>query len=222
MIEKDPPESVSEATTHRLSLLLRSLRVLDGEKVGTISSQQLAERFGLNSAQIRKDLAQFGEFGVRGVGYHVHELKARLKSVMGLDRVRNVWVVGAGNLGQALADSKNFNSEGFRVVALFDSDRRKVGARSRTGVPLRDVATLKEWAAKENAEIGVLAVPADAVASVALLLRDAGVRAILNFAPITLAPLPDVVVKNVDLTLFLENLSFQLAKSDATPRPKGG
>ena len=222
MIEKDPPESVSEATTHRLSLLLRSLRVLDGEKVGTISSQQLAERFGLNSAQIRKDLAQFGEFGVRGVGYHVHELKARLKSVMGLDRVRNVWVVGAGNLGQALADSKNFNSEGFRVVALFDSDRRKVGARSRTGVPLRDVATLKDWAAKENAEIGVLAVPADAVASVALLLRDAGVRAILNFAPITLAPLPDVVVKNVDLTLFLENLSFQLAKRDAGPRPKGG
>ena len=222
MIEKDPPESVSEATTHRLSLLLRSLRVLDGEKVGTISSQQLAERFGLNSAQIRKDLAQFGEFGVRGVGYHVPELKARLKSVMGLDRVRNVWVVGAGNLGQALADSKNFNSEGFRVVALFDSDRRKVGARSRTGVPLRDVATLKEWAAKENAEIGVLAVPADAVASVALLLRDAGVRAILNFAPITLAPLPDVVVKNVDLTLFLENLSFQLAKSDAGTRPKGG
>ena len=222
MIEKDPPESVSEATTHRLSLLLRSLRVLDGEKVGTISSQKLAERFGLNSAQIRKDLAQFGEFGVRGVGYHVPELKARLKSVMGLDRVRNVWVVGAGNLGQALADSKNFNSEGFRVVALFDSDRRKVGARSRTGVPLRDVATLKEWAAKENAEIGVLAVPADAVASVALLLRDAGVRAILNFAPITLAPLPDVVVKNVDLTLFLENLSFQLAKSDAGSRPKGG
>ena len=222
MIEKDPPESVSEATTHRLSLLLRSLRVLDGEKVGTISSQQLAERFGLNSAQIRKDLAQFGEFGVRGVGYHVPELKARLKSVMGLDRVRNVWVVGAGNLGQALADSKNFNSEGFRVVALFDSDRRKVGARSRTGVPLRDVATLKEWAAKENAEIGVLAVPADAVASVALLLRDAGVRAILNFAPITLAPLPDVVVKNVDLTLFLENLSFQLAKSGAGTRPKGG
>jgi len=222
VIEKDPPESVSEATTHRLSLLLRSLRVLDGEKVGTISSQQLAERFGLNSAQIRKDLAQFGEFGVRGVGYHVPELKARLKSVMGLDRVRNVWVVGAGNLGQALADSKNFNSEGFRVVALFDSDRRKVGARSRTGVPLRDVATLKEWAAKENAEIGVLAVPADAVASVALLLRDAGVRAILNFAPITLAPLPDVVVKNVDLTLFLENLSFQLAKSGAGTRPKGG
>ena len=222
MIEKDPPESVSEATTHRLSLLLRSLRVLDGERVGTISSQQLAERFGLNSAQIRKDLAQFGEFGVRGVGYHVPELKARLKSVMGLDRVRNVWVVGAGNLGQALADSKNFNSEGFRVVALFDSDRRKVGARSRTGVPLRDVATLKEWAAKENAEIGVLAVPADAVASVALLLRDAGVRAILNFAPITLAPLPDVVVKNVDLTLFLENLSFQLAKSGAGTRSKGG
>jgi redox-sensing transcriptional repressor len=220
MVEKEPPESVSEATTHRLSLLLRSIRVLQAEGVTTVSSQQLAERFGLNSAQIRKDLAQFGEFGVRGVGYRVANLKAHLTGVMGLDRVRTVFVVGAGNLGQALADSRNFNSEGFRVTALFDSDRRKVGGRTKTGVPIRDVASLKENAAAEKAELGVLAVPADAVSTVALLLRDAGIRAILNFAPVTLAPFPDVVVKNVDLTLFLENLSFQLAKRDTTPRPK--
>jgi len=221
MVEKEPPESVSEATTHRLSLLLRSIRVLQSEGVTTVSSQQLAERFGLNSAQIRKDLAQFGEFGVRGVGYRVASLKSQLTAVMGLDGVRTVVVVGAGNLGQALADSRNFNSEGFRVLALFDSDRRKVDGRSKSGVPIRDIACLKEAVASEGADVGVVAVPADAVPAVALLLRDAGIKAILNFAPVTLAPFPGVVVKNVDLTLFLENLSFQLAKLAAKPRPKG-
>jgi redox-sensing transcriptional repressor len=221
MVAKEPPESVSEATTHRLSLLLRSIRVLQSEGVPTVSSQQLAERFGLNSAQIRKDLAQFGEFGVRGVGYRVAALKAYLTSVMGLDRVRTIFVIGAGNLGQALADSKNFNSEGFHVTALFDSDGRKVDGRSKSGVLIRDIAGLKEAVMREEAEVAVLAVPADAVPSVALLLKEAGIRAILNFAPVTLAPFPDVVVKNVDLTLFLENLSFQLAKTEAKARPKG-
>ncbi len=222
MTVKEPPESVSEATTHRLSLLLRSLRALEAEGVGTISSHQLAERFGLNSAQIRKDLAQFGEFGVRGVGYRVAELKARLKEVMGVGRVRPVVVLGAGNLGQALADSRNFNNEGFRVVALFDNDRRKIGGRSRTGVAIRDVAELPAVAKAESVEIGVLAVPADAVPPAAVSLRNAGVKAILNFAPITLAPVPGVVVKNVDLTLFLENLSFRLASGEDRAEPAPG
>ncbi len=219
MTVKEPPESVSEATTHRLSLLLRSLRALEAEGVGTISSHQLAERFGLNSAQIRKDLAQFGEFGVRGVGYRVAELKARLKEVMGVGRVRPVVVLGAGNLGQALADSRNFNNEGFRVVALFDNDRRKIGGRSRTGVAIRDVAELPAVAKAESVEIGVIAVPADAVPPAAVSLRNAGVKAILNFAPITLAPVPGVVVKNVDLTLFLENLSYRLAAGEDRAEP---
>jgi redox-sensing transcriptional repressor len=222
MLDKDPPESVSEATTHRLSLLLRSLRILDGEGVGTVSSQQLAERFGLNAAQIRKDLAQFGEFGIRGVGYRVPDLKEKLKWVLGLDRPRTVVVLGAGHLGQALADSKNFNSEGFQVVALFDNDRRKIGGRSRTDLPIRDIAELPVVARAESVEIGVLAIPAEAVPSAAVVLRNAGVRAILNFAPITLAPVPGLEVKNVDLTLFLENLSFRLAATGDRPRPKRG
>ena len=222
MQQKEPPARVSEATTHRLSLLLRSLRILEEEGVGTISSQQLAERFGLNAAQIRKDLAQFGEFGVRGVGYRVNDLKERLNAVMGLDRPRTMVVLGAGHLGQALADSKNFNSDGFRVVALFDNDRRKIGGRSRTGVPIRDVAELPAVAREETIEIGVLAVPAEAVPPAAVVLRNAGVKAILNFAPITLAPVAGLEVKNVDLTLFLENLSYRLATSGDRPRPKRG
>lgn len=222
MHEKEPPDTVSEATTHRLSLLLRSLRFLEAAGVGTISSQQLAERFGLNAAQIRKDLAQFGEFGVRGVGYRVSDLKERLNGVMGLERSRAVVVLGAGHLGQALADSRNFNSEGFHVVALFDNDRRKIGGQSRTGVTIRDIAELPAVAAAEKVEIGVLAVPAEAVPPAAVVLRNAGVKAILNFAPVTLAPVPGLEVKNVDLTLFLENLSYRLAAADERSRPKRG
>jgi redox-sensing transcriptional repressor len=219
---KEPPDSVSEATTHRLSILLRSLRVLQADGIGTVSSQQLAERFGLNAAQIRKDLAQFGEFGVRGVGYRVTELKDKLKAVMGLDRSRALVILGAGHLGQALADSGNFNTEGFRVVALFDNDRRKIGFRSRTGVPIRDVAELPGVAKAESVEVGVLAVPAEAVPSAAVVLRNAGVKAILNFAPITLGVVPGVEVKNVDLTLFLENLSYRLATGVDRLRPTRG
>jgi redox-sensing transcriptional repressor len=219
---KEPPDSVSEATTHRLSILLRSLRILEGDGIDTISSLQLAERFNLNAAQIRKDLAQFGEFGVRGVGYRVAELKEKLKAVMGLDRSRALVILGAGHLGQALADSGNFNTEGFRVVALLDNDRKKVGGRSRTGVPIRDVAELPEIAKAESVEVGVLAVPAEAVPPAAVVLRNAGVKAILNFAPITLGPVPGVEVKNVDLTLFLENLSYRLAAGDDRLRPKRG
>ena len=122
MVEKEPPESVSEATTHRLSLLLRSIRVLQSEGVTTVSSQQLAERFGLNSAQIRKDLAYFGAFGTRGVGYSIPNLKDQIVRLLKLNQEKTVVIVGAGHLGQALADFQGFNTGGFRVVGLFDID----------------------------------------------------------------------------------------------------
>jgi len=202
--------AVSEATTHRLSVLLRGLRALEAEGIATVSSQELAARFGLTSAQIRKDLAQFGEFGVRGVGYRVPELRKKLRDLMGLGRTHVVVIVGAGYLGQALADSRNFNSEGFQVAALFDVDGRKIGGRSRTGVPIRDAARLPREAREMGAEIGVLAVPAESVPVAAAALSDGGVKAILNFAAANAPPVPGIVVKNLDLTLFLENLSFQL------------
>jgi len=218
MQPKGRREPVSEATTHRLSLLLRCLRALETEAVGTVSSQELARRFGLNSAQIRKDLAHFGEFGVRGVGYRVDELKAKLRQVLGIERCRAVVIVGAGHLGLALADSKNFNSDGFRVVALFDVDGRKIGGRSRTGVPIRDAAEIAKAVKETGAEIGVLAVPAEAVASAAASLVAGGLKAILNFAPAAAPSFPDVVVKNLDLALFLEALSFQLSVNQGNPR----
>lgn len=209
-MQREKLPAVSEATTHRLSLLLRSLRQLEGEGTTTISSRLLADRFALNSAQIRKDLAQFGEFGVRGVGYRVGDLKARLEGLMGLDRPRPIAILGAGNLGQALADSRNFNVGAFRVAALFDTDGRKIGSRTRTGVPIRSVTELPDALSPLGAEIGVIAVPAEPAPGAAVLLVTGGVQAILNFAPASIGPFPGVSVKNIDLTLFLENLSFQL------------
>lgn len=207
----DRPGGVAEPTSERLSLVLRALRRLEAQGVHTVSSFQLAERFGMNPAQIRKDLAQFGEFGVRGVGYRVSDLKSKLKQLMGLERTRVVLIAGAGNLGQALADSRNFNVDGFRVAALFDVDGRKIGGRSRTGVPILDMAELPKTAGELKADIGVLAVPAEAALDVAKLVAGAGVPALLNFAPASVPSMAGTFVRNVDLTFFLENLSFQLA-----------
>jgi len=204
-------EPVPEATSHRLSLLLRSLRSLEAAGVLTASSYEIAVRFSLNSAQIRKDLAQFGEFGVRGVGYRVADLKAHLKDLMGLDVTHALGIAGAGKLGQALADSPNFNAEGFRVAALFDVDGRKVGGRSRTGVPIHDVQALEGFVKELGIEIGILAIPAEGAIPLSQRMAAAGVRAILNFAPVTVPALPGALVKNLDLTFFLESLSFQLA-----------
>jgi redox-sensing transcriptional repressor len=178
--------------------------------VGTISSLGLAQRFGMNAAQIRKDLAHLGEFGVRGVGYRVADLRARLGSILGLDRVRVVVIVGAGHLGQALADSRNFNGESFRVAALFDVDGRKVGSQSRSGVPIRHTETLPGSVVELGAEIGVLTVPAEAAEGAARALATAGVRGILNFASASVGPFPGTTVKNVDLTLSLETLAVQM------------
>ncbi len=205
--------AISEATTQRLSLLLRGLKALEAEGLTTASSAILAERFSLNSAQIRKDLAHFGEFGVRGVGYRVADLRSKLQALMGLSTPRTVVIVGAGNLGLALADSRNFNNESFKVAALFDVDGRKIGSRSKTGVPIRAVSELPQALTAMGATIGALAVPPDAVREMALTLAAGGVKGLLNFAAAPLAPIPGVVVKNVDMALFLEGLSFQLASS---------
>src|SRR6266850_346289 len=136
---RQTPDQVSELTTNRLSIYLRCLNELDTSGVLTISSQALAEQFHLNAAQIRKDLAYFGEFGVRGVGYYVKELRRHLRQILGLDRRLRVAIVGAGNLGLALADYPGFREEGFEIAALFDTMRGKIGRRSRAGVPIHDI-----------------------------------------------------------------------------------
>jgi redox-sensing transcriptional repressor len=182
-----------------------------------VSSQLFARRFDLNSAQIRKDLATFGEFGVRGVGYEVSELQKHLTSILGLDRTRRVVIVGAGHLGQALADYGGFQSGGFAIAGLFDNDAGKIGARTRTGVEVRDIAELTAVVAREGVAIGVISVPASAAAAVARRCVAAGLKALLNFAPVRLNLPPGVRVKNVDLKIHLETLAFYIP----SPATKG-
>lgn len=203
-------QSVSESTATRLSVYVRCLAALESEGVTHVSSQTFARRFGLNSPQIRKDLATFGEFGVRGVGYEVSVLKRHLLSLLGLDETRRVAIIGAGHLGQALADYGGFRSGGFAIAALFDNDPKKIGTRTRTGVRVRDVQELAESVTRESIQIGVITVPAANAGEVAERCFEAGLKAILNFAPVRLHAPADVRVKNVDLRIHLETLSFYI------------
>jgi redox-sensing transcriptional repressor len=207
-------EQVSELTTNRLSVYLRCLNALDGAGLRTISSQALAEQFHLNAAQIRKDLAYFGEFGVRGVGYYVRDLKRHLRQILGLDRKLRVAIMGAGNLGLALADYPGFRQEGFEISALFDNLREKVGQQSRGGVPIHDIHDLKKVARRDGIRIAVIAVPAASAQHVLNLVVAAGIKGVLNFSPGALEVPPDVKLKSVDLTVSLESLSFFLARGD--------
>jgi redox-sensing transcriptional repressor len=211
---KQSGDQVSELTTNRLSVYLRCLNVLEEASVRTISSQALAEQFHLNAAQIRKDLAYFGEFGVRGVGYYVRDLKRHLRQILGLDRKLRVAIIGAGNLGLALADYQGFRQEGFEISALFDTLKEKVGQQSRSGVPIHDIGELKKVSRRDGIRIAVIAVPAPYAQHVLGLVVAAGIKAVLNFSPGTLQVPPDVKLKSVDLTVSLESLSFFLAQGD--------
>jgi redox-sensing transcriptional repressor len=207
-------DQISELTTNRLSVYLRCLNELDDAGVRTISSQSLAEQFHLNAAQIRKDLAYFGEFGVRGVGYYVRDLKRHLRQILGLDRKLRVAIMGAGNLGLALADYPGFRQEGFQIAALFENRSEKVGQQSRGGVPIHDINDLKKIARRDGIRIAVIAVPAAAAQAVLNLVVASGIKAVLNFSPGALEVPPEVKLKSVDLTVSLESLSFFLAQGD--------
>ena len=208
-------DAISELTTNRLSVYLRCLNTLDATGVRTVSSRALAEQFHLNAAQIRKDLAYFGEFGVRGVGYYVKELRRHLRQILGIEKAVRVAIMGAGNLGLALADYRGFRDEGFEIAALFDATRDKIGQSSRSGVPIYDIRELRTVARRAQITIAVVAVPADTAQAVVSAVVAAGIKAVLNFSPGALQVPPDVKLKNVDLTVSLESLSFFLAQGEA-------
>ncbi len=206
------PDQISELTTNRLSLYLRYLNELYGKGVRTVSSKVLAEQLGVHAALIRRDLSNFGELGVRGVGYVVEDLRRELRSILGLDRKLGVAIIGAGNLGLALADYPGFRREGFRIVALFDNLQTKVGSVSRGGVAIHDIRDLEEIARREAITIAVIAVPEASAREVVQTVVEAGITAVLNFSPGALRVPPHVKLKSVDLTVSLESLSFYLAR----------
>jgi len=201
---------ISPLTLNRLSLYLRCLRSLETAGVEQISSQQLADQFHLSAAQIRKDLAQLGELGIRGLGYRVATLNERLTELLGLGQFHPLIIIGMGNLGSALANSLGFNSGCFRVVAGLDNDPGKIGQRIGE-VEVRPSSELAQVVAETGAEIGILTVPPSAAQSNYDALADAGVQAVLNFVPTQLDLDPRVRTKSVDLRIDLEELGYFLS-----------
>ena len=202
---------IPEMTIRRLSVYTRCLLQLEEDGVKTISSQELAERFSLNSAQVRKDLAYFGEFGVRGIGYYVSGLKAELQRILGLDREWAVALVGFGNLGSALFHYKGFARQGFRIAMVIDDDPAKIG-REIESVPIVSTRDMAREIKARGIQIAIVAVPPEAAQGVTEQLVAAGIKAVLNFAPSRLRVGREVRLKNVDLSIELETLSFYLAK----------
>lgn len=205
-------EKISELTTNRLSVYLRCLNELASAGIKTVSSQELAEQFNLNSAQIRKDLGYFGEFGIRGTGYFIEDLRAHLTTILGLDKPHRVGIIGAGRLGTALANYNGLDKSNFTVVALFDNDQTKIGERIGGGIPIFDVNAIAKVVREKDIDVAVIAVPARVAQRVLNQVMAAGVKAVLNFAPAALKTRLGVKVKTVDLTTSLESLAYFLAQ----------
>jgi len=201
---------ISESTVRRLSLYLRFLEQSQAQGVATISSEELARRGGTTSAQVRKDLSFFGSFGKRGLGYSVPELAARIREILGLKRAYRVVLVGAGRIGSALVQYPGFRERGFHMVAIYDRDPRKIGSRWN-GLVVRDTKQIEADLKKEAADIAIVVTPAEAAQEVVDRLVRAGIKAILNFAPVPLEVPGDVEVKTVNMALELETLSYALA-----------
>ena len=208
---------IPEKTVTRLSIYLRCLEELQADGVGTISSKRLAERFGLNSAQVRKDLAYFGQFGVRGLGYNIRDLRHNLERILGLKRDWEVALVGVGNLGSALAAYPRFPEQGFRITMAFEEDPQRVGTRVGD-VPVHDVAKMVPALRRRRTKIAIVATPAAAAQAVADLLVQAGVTSILNFAPAQIVVPDGVKVQNVDLSVLLKTLSYHTVRAGRSQR----
>jgi len=208
-----PVRRIADSTVRRLSLYLRFLEESTNRGLVTISSDELARRGGTTSAQVRKDLSFFGSFGKRGLGYSVPELTESLREILGLRRDWQVIIVGAGKIGTALAQYRGFRQRGFRVTAVYDRDPKKIGTRWDALI-VRDMAEIERDIAKEHPDIAVLTTPAEEAQVVVDQLVSAGMRAVLNFAPIQLQVPADVTLKNVNMAMELEGLSFALTNRE--------
>jgi redox-sensing transcriptional repressor len=201
------PRTIPEATVARLAVYLRVLSALADAGRSTVSSGELATAAGVNPAGLRKDLSHLGPCGVRGVGYEVATLRDRISGVLGVERSRACVLVGIGNLGSALADYAGFGSRGFEFVGLFDASPARIGQRIG-GLTVRPIEELADVVAATQASIGVITTPAEVAQAVCDRLAAAGVRSVLNFAPVTLAAPEGVDVRKVDLSVELQVLAF--------------
>ena len=204
-------DGISEATIRRLSNYYRILEELLWEEVATISSEDLARRYGTTSAQVRKDFSSFGSFGRRGLGYRVQGLKENIAAILGIDRSWQIVLVGAGHLGHALFQYDEFHKQGFHIAAVFDINPKKIGGKWE-GVIIQPMSEFTATVEKLGVKIGVIAVPPASGQSVADRMVDAGVKGILNFSPVKLGAPEQVFIRNVNLSIAMESLSYSLSK----------
>ncbi len=202
-----PRFRVPEATVERLSVYLRSIKKLKQERI--LPSQELADLVGTSDGQVRKDLAYFGEFGIPGQGYRVGILKEEISRILGVDRVWSIALVGMGNLGAALLAYSGFKRQGFEIKAAFDNDLSKIG-KVWQAVKIEDVEKIPQILAEQEIKMGIIATPAPAAQKVVNKLIEGGVKGILNFAPVRIVVPNGVKLKNVDLSIGLEALSYFL------------
>ena len=200
---------VPEIVIERLPIYLRTLELLAREGKAITSSQELGERLGFSSAQIRKDLSYFGEFGKQGTGYNVEYLQTQLRQILHVDRVWDVALIGAGDLGHALANYRGFEPKGFRLVAIFDNAPTKIGTRI-ANLDVQNITELPRAIREQHIRVVILAVPADVAQSVVNKLIELGVSAILNYAPISLNVPGDIKVYNIDPVVGLQSMAYYL------------
>jgi redox-sensing transcriptional repressor len=212
------PDGIPEATVARLPVYLRALYGLAERGIGTVASEELAAAAGVNSAKLRKDLSHLGSYGIRGVGYDVDYLVYQVSRTLGLTQDWPVVIVGAGNLGRALANYGGFVSRGFTIAAMLDCDAAIVGSRIAR-LTVRHVDELEAVVTRHKVSIGVIAAPAGTAQAVCDRLVSAGVTSILNFAPLVLNVPEGVDVRKVDLSIELQILAFH-AQRRSTTRPE--
>jgi len=203
---------IPEPTIERLAIYARPLEELSRAEVEVISSEKLAQMCDVNPAQVGKDLAFFGEFGVRGVGYNVQDLLQAIQKILCSDRTWTICIVGMGNLGKALVDNENFKKRNYRFVAAFDSNPEMIGQQLPCGLTVKSIDDIEETVQTLGIEIGIIATRPFEAQQIANLLMDSGVKAILNFAPTHLRTPQCCIVENVDFTVKLENLVYHLEK----------
>ncbi len=220
--KKEVAESkISDATVRRLSLYYRSLKYAYDRGMRTISSQELADMNNLTAAQVRKDLSFFGAFGRRGLGYYVADLQRNIARILGVNKTWNVALIGAGNIGRALVDYDQFRQQGFLIKLICDNDPQKIG-KIVHGLEVKDFANIDEEVKSNKIKVAIVAVPAGVAQPVVDRLVECKVRAIMNFAPITLQVPDTVFIRNENMAIEIESLSFALTNRKEPLRTMGG
>jgi redox-sensing transcriptional repressor len=202
-------KSVPNIVVGRLPLYLRTLQLMNQEGRKVTSSQELGERLGISAAQIRKDLSQFGEFGKQGTGYNIDFLTDQLRQILHVNKVWDVAVVGIGDVGHALARYQGFSNRGFRIVLLFDNNHQKIGTNVGEFI-IQDISTMVAQIRDAGIHIAMLSVPVDQAQAVTNLLIEAGVKSILNYAPINISVPSGVRVQYIDPVLHLQRMTYYL------------